>query len=137
LARAVREREPEVIGLNISEMFAFADGLTHNEYRNLASALGETCVSRIKEATRLAVGWLERRIEPELTVYPGIVELGNAIIAEAFSSRASRPPTMWSGGCARRCWIWAYRPGSSSLLISKPEEIPTVPWLFRAGIDGR
>ncbi|MGD8465858.1 MAG: M24 family metallopeptidase [Anaerolineae bacterium] len=91
LARVVRERDPEVIGLNISEMFAFADGLTHNEYRNIAAALGETYAGRIEEATRLAVGWLERRIEPELIVYPGIIELGHAIIAEAFSSRVIQP----------------------------------------------
>ena len=91
LARVVSERDPKVIGLNISEMFAFADGLTHNEYRNIAAALGETYAGRIEEATRLAVGWLERRIEPELIVYPGIVELGHAIIAEAFSSRVIQP----------------------------------------------
>jgi hypothetical protein len=91
LARVVQERDPRVIGLNISENFAFADGLSHNGYQNLAAALGETYLARIKGAERVAVGWLERRIEPELTVYRGIVELGHAIIAEAFSTRVIQP----------------------------------------------
>jgi hypothetical protein len=91
LARIVRERDPESIGLNVSETFAFADGLTHNEHTKLVAALGETYTGRVTGAERLAVGWLERRIGPELTVYPGIVEIGHAIIAEAFSTRTIQP----------------------------------------------
>ncbi len=91
LARVVRERDPQTIGLNISENSAFADGLTYNEYQNIAAALGEPYVSRFKGAERLTIGWLERRIEAELIVYPGIVEIGHAMIAEAFSSRTIQP----------------------------------------------
>ncbi|MFZ5916442.1 MAG: M24 family metallopeptidase [Chloroflexota bacterium] len=91
LARIVRERDPQSIGLDVSENFAFADGLTHNEYTNIAAALGEPYTARIKGAERLAVGWLERRIPPELTVYRGIVEIGHAIIAEAFSNLVVQP----------------------------------------------
>ena len=91
LARIVKERAPQVIGLNISETFAFGDGLTHAEYRNIAATLGEATMARIKGAERLAIGWLERRIEPEMIVYPGIVEIGHALIAEAFSSRVIQP----------------------------------------------
>jgi hypothetical protein len=91
LARLIEERDPHVIGLNVSETFAFADGLTHNEQANITTALGPTYAQRCQGAERLAVGWLERRIEPELVVYPGIVEIGHAIIAEAFSSRTIQP----------------------------------------------
>lgn len=91
LGRIVRERDPEVIGINVSDTFAFGDGLTHGEYTQLAVALGEEYMGRARGAERLSVGWLERRIQPELTVYPGIVEIGHAIIAEAFSSRTIQP----------------------------------------------
>ena len=91
LARVVKERDPDVIGLNVSQTFAFGDGLTHTEHENIVGALGEPYQARIQSAERLAVGWLERRIEPELLVYPGIVEIGHAIIAEAFSSRVVQP----------------------------------------------
>ena len=91
LGRIVQERDPKAIGINVSDTFAFGDGLTHNEYKNLVAALGEAYMARTRSAERLALGWLERRIQPELTVYPGIVEIGHAIIAEAFSSRTIQP----------------------------------------------
>ena len=91
LGRIVRERDPKVIGINVSSTFSFGDGLTHGEYNHLAAALGEEYARRMHGAERLAIGWLERRIRPELTVYPGIVEIGHALIAEAFSSRIIQP----------------------------------------------
>lgn len=91
LARIVRERDPARIGLNISPLFAFGDGLTHSEYERIAAALGADLLARVESAERLCVGWLERRIEAELTAYPGIVELGHALIAEAYSTRVIHP----------------------------------------------
>jgi hypothetical protein len=86
LARLVRERNPTKIGLNFSPTFAFGDGLSLHEYQLLAEALGGEWMNRTASAERLCVGWLERRIATELVVYPGIVAIGHAIIAEAFSS---------------------------------------------------
>jgi len=91
LIRLVEERDPEVIGLNVSDTYAFADGLTHSEYQNLIEALGDAYGPRTTSAERLAVGWLERRGKPELVVYPSIVGLGHTIIAEAFSNRVIQP----------------------------------------------
>ena len=91
LARVVRERDPGVIGINISDDFAFGDGLTYSEQTQLAAALGDSYMARTKGAERLCIGWLERRLEAELIVYPGLVEIGHAIIAEAFSSRVIQP----------------------------------------------
>jgi hypothetical protein len=91
LARVIRERNPRAIGINVGEEFAFGDGLSHNEYQWLASSLGESLMDRTTSAERLAVGWLERRVSPELAVYPSIVALGHQIIAEAFSRSVIRP----------------------------------------------
>jgi hypothetical protein len=91
LARLIGERDPKVIGINISKDYAHAAGLAHIEYVQMADALGEQYMSRTKNAERLAVGWLERRMPSEMLVYPGIVELGHAIIAEAFSTRVIQP----------------------------------------------
>jgi len=91
LARLVKERNPRAIGLNFSATFAFGDGLTHQEYLRLAAALGDEFMSRAHSAERLCVGWLERRIEPEITVYPSLMELDHAIIAEAFSTKVITP----------------------------------------------
>lgn len=97
LARVVQARDPQVIGINISPVFAFGDGLSHNEYELVMQALCEPYGGRVRSAERLSVGWLERRIEPELTVYPGLVEIGHAIIAEAFSSRVIQPGITTTG----------------------------------------
>ncbi len=91
LSRIINERNPGVVGLNFSDNFAFSDGLSHAEYQNIAAALGDNLMGRTRSAERVCVGWLERRIQPELTVYPGIVEIGHAIIAEAYSSRVIHP----------------------------------------------
>lgn len=90
LARIVRETRPKRIGINISETFAHADGLSHSQHGMLIKALGEyAALSR--SAEQLAVSWLETRIEEELDAYPGLIELSNTIIAEAFSRTVITP----------------------------------------------
>lgn len=91
LARIILERDPQTIGLNTSDDFAFGDGLSHNEYLQIAEALGPDLMARTQSAVRLCVGWLQHRIQPELDIYPGMVEIGHALIAEAFSSRVIHP----------------------------------------------
>ncbi len=91
LARLLREHDPQHIGLNMAVDFAFGDGLTHNEYEQLAVALGPDLMARTRSAERLAVGWLERRLPAEIEFYPRLAELGHRIIATAFSNRAVIP----------------------------------------------
>jgi len=91
LRKFVYERNPQSIGINVSQTFDVADGLTHGEYLQLASALGSNLMARVKGAERLAIGWLERRIQPEIDAYSNIVRLAHMIIQEAFSSCIIHP----------------------------------------------
>jgi len=91
LARLVKERDPAQIGINFSTNYAFSDGLSHQEYENLAAALGNDLMARTVSAEPVCVGWLETRIPAEMTVYPAVIEIGHAIIAQAFSSRVITP----------------------------------------------
>jgi hypothetical protein len=91
LGRLLREHDPQRIGLNIAADFAFGDGLSHNEYEQLASALGPELMERTCSAERLAVGWLERRLPAEIEFYPCLAEFGHRIIAAAFSNDAVIP----------------------------------------------
>ncbi len=91
LRRLVQERDPQSIGIDVAPEFAFGDGLSHNEYEWISGALGASLMDRTTSAERTAVGWLERRITPELAAYPGIVAMGHQIIAEAFSRKVIRP----------------------------------------------
>ncbi|MDQ7037526.1 MAG: M24 family metallopeptidase [Anaerolineae bacterium] len=86
IARIVKERDPQTIALNYSDTFAFGDGISHTHYQKLASALGTDTMKRVVSGERLAVGWLERRTLSEMIAYPALIEIGHAIIAEAFST---------------------------------------------------
>lgn len=91
LARIVRERDPERIGINTSRDFAFGDGLSHTEFQLVHEALGESYAARLVGAENLCVGWLERRSAEEITAYPRLVETGHQIIAQAFSTAVIHP----------------------------------------------
>ena len=86
----IDERAPETIGINVSETFALADGLTKTDYDALAEALGSHA-AKLKSADALAVGWLETRSQTEVELYPQIVGLAHDLIARAFSLEAITP----------------------------------------------
>lgn len=91
VAELVQERNPQKIGLNISNTFALADGLSHTEYEAFRAALPAQYQKRLVSAERLAVGWLETRTPSEMQVYPQIVRIAHKIIAEGFSEEVIQP----------------------------------------------
>ena len=91
LARIVQERDPDAIGINTSETFAFGDGLSHSEYRLIRHALGDLYASRLVSAERLCIGWLERRLPAEIRAYSRLAKMGHQIIAQAFSTQVIHP----------------------------------------------
>ena len=91
LAQVIKDRQPKRIGINESETFAFADGLTATLKERLMRVLGKEYGARLFSAERLAVGWLERRIPAELETYPHVVSIAHALIAQAFSRDVITP----------------------------------------------
>lgn len=91
LAALLAERDPERIGINVSEDFALADGLSHTEHELLRQALPDRLAARLVSAEALAVAWLETRSQPEMLVYPQICRIAHRIIAEGLSERAVQP----------------------------------------------
>ncbi len=91
LAEVIKERNPKVIGINESEMDNYGDGLTSSLKAGLVSAIGPEYAKRLQSAARVAVRVLERRTAEELEVYPQIVAIAHAIIAEAFSNQVITP----------------------------------------------
>ena len=91
LVRTVEERDPQSIGVNVSETFALADGLVHTEYAELMRRLSPTHAARVRSAEDLAIAWLETRSEPELALYPMIARLGHSILQEGLSERHIHP----------------------------------------------
>ncbi len=90
LARFIKEKDPEKIGINVSNTFAFGDGLTHGEYELMVEALGELR-GKLVSAETLCLRWLETRSKEELESYPMLCEITHAIIQEAFSSKVVTP----------------------------------------------
>ena len=91
LANVITERNPQRIGINVSTDWAVADGLTKALHQQLLDALPKDYASRLVSAEPLVVRWMEQRTKSELEIYPHIVSLARAVIAEAFSAKVITP----------------------------------------------
>ena len=91
LRKLVEERKPKVIGVNVSETWSHANGLSANERDNLFRALGPEWSKRVASAEKLAVGWLETKLPEEESDYRHVMRFAHAIIAEAFSNEVIVP----------------------------------------------
>lgn len=91
LRRVVASLSPERIGVNVSASSAFADGLSFSEHAWLMKALGEELAALTVSAEKIAIGWLEWRLEEEIEAAVIANEIAHAVIAEAFSSSVVKP----------------------------------------------
>ena len=87
----VEQRNPSVIGVNTSEAWNHADGLTANERDNLVKALGPKYAPRVKSAEMLAVGWLETKLPEETDAFRHVMRIAHQVIREAFSNQVVVP----------------------------------------------
>lgn len=91
LAELLVAKDPKRIGIDVSEHWPVADGLTAGLHQRLLAALPPEYAERLVSAEELVVRWVETRTAPELEVYPHVVALARGVIAEAFSSRVVVP----------------------------------------------
>ncbi len=91
LAEVVRQLKPRRIGINVSEHWAFGDGLSAGLRDQLLAALGPELSRRVVSAEDLCLRWLETRTALELQVYPQVVALARGVLAEAFSEKVITP----------------------------------------------
>lgn len=91
LADLIKALNPHKIGIDRSDSFGIADGLSSTEYDALNRALGSDLQQRLVSAEYLAIGWLETRIDEEMDHYQTLVKLGHALIARAFSNEVITP----------------------------------------------
>lgn len=104
LSEIIEERDPENIGINISETWQHADGMVVTDYEELKEGIGQKYVDRLVSAEKVAVGWLETRSKKEMTIYPHIVRIAHEIIAEGFSDKVIQP-----GVTTTDDLVWWYR----------------------------
>jgi Xaa-Pro aminopeptidase len=82
--RFVDQAAPRTIGVDVSAVFAQADGLSHTEHQLLVEALGPHA-EKLVSAEALAVGWLETRLPEEIAALHAMNRLAHEVIDEAYS----------------------------------------------------
>ena len=65
LKQVVEDRQPKVIGINRSTVFAFSDGLTSGEFEGMRDALGATWAATFKNAEALPLELIALRLPDE------------------------------------------------------------------------
>ncbi len=91
LVNIITTRNPQKIGINISEDFGHANGMDHINYLQLLKKLPPAFQKKVVSAEKLAVRWLETRTEREMQTYPQLVSVTHAIIEEGFSEKVITP----------------------------------------------
>ncbi|MBX2964339.1 MAG: M24 family metallopeptidase [Cyclobacteriaceae bacterium] len=104
LGKIIEERSPKKIGVNFSDHYGHADGLTYSHHQKLIKALPKKLQTNITSAEKLAVGWLETRTEREMIIYQQICRIAHDIIAEGFSEKVIHP-----GITTTEDVVWWYR----------------------------
>ncbi len=113
LVDLITQINPKKIALNKSENFALADGITATEYLAFTEKLGDKLRPRIVSAEKLAIAWLETRTQLEMELYPSIVEIGHAIIKEAYTSGFIKPGVTTTDDV-----VWWLRDKSRSIALT-------------------
>ncbi|MFQ5526093.1 MAG: M24 family metallopeptidase [Thermoanaerobaculia bacterium] len=91
LAAFVAERDPEVIGLNMSREIGAADGLSHTGYLEIAETLGESFASRLVSAEKLVSDFRSQRVASEIAAFAEAGEMSREIAERAFSNEVITP----------------------------------------------
>ena len=91
LAQLYAQHRPARIGLSIGGRRGVTRSLTHDSHAFLAEALGPEAVARFTSAADLIEEYLDTRLPDERPHYVAAVQLTDALVREALSSRVVRP----------------------------------------------
>ena len=104
LAEIIVERDPQKIGINFSDHWGLADGVSATDLREFKENLPVKYQQRIVSAEKLSIAWLETRTSLEMALYPEICRIAHEIIAEGFS-----PAVIEAGVTTTDDVVWWYR----------------------------
>jgi Xaa-Pro aminopeptidase len=91
LAEFLEDADPGTIGIDTSEVFALADGLSATERDALLAALPDPLSSRVVSAGEAAIGWLETRIPEEVELMAEGCAEAHALLRRALSPEVITP----------------------------------------------
>jgi Xaa-Pro aminopeptidase len=91
LKKVIEERQPRVIGINRSTVFAFSDGLSSGELAGMSAALGQSWTARFKDAEGLPLELIASRLPDEDAFYRRMQELVWSLTQTMFSGTVITP----------------------------------------------
>ncbi|HSC30011.1 MAG TPA: M24 family metallopeptidase [Vicinamibacterales bacterium] len=106
LKNVIEERNPKVIGIDRSTVFAFSDGLSSGELQGMNAALGETWTSRFRDAEDLPLELIAARLPEEEQFFRRMQELVWSLTQEMFSSKTIAPGKTRTSDLV---WWWRQR----------------------------
>jgi Xaa-Pro aminopeptidase len=93
VAELLAEADPARIGVNSSEVFPLADGLSATERAALVDRLPPALASRIVSAEAAAIGWLETRLPEERPMLAEACRISHGVLRRALSAEVITPGT--------------------------------------------
>lgn len=106
LEQVVAERDPRVIGINRSTVFAFSDGLTSGELQGMSAALDARWTARFRNAEALPLELIAFRLPEEEAFFEKMNALVWSLTQEMFSSKTIAPGTTKTSDLM---WWWRQR----------------------------
>jgi len=91
LKEVLEERNPKVIGIDVSRTHAFSDGLSAGELEGMSAMIGKKWTARFKRAEELPLQLIASRLPEEEVVFGKMTELVHSLIARMFSNEAITP----------------------------------------------
>jgi Xaa-Pro aminopeptidase len=91
LAQYLVDENPQRIGINRSEVFSLADGLSAAEYERFIEVLPVALRERVVPTDDLAIGWLETRTPDEMSHYPDVCRRAHGLLRRALSGEVITP----------------------------------------------
>jgi Xaa-Pro aminopeptidase len=108
----VEEKNPQVIGIDRSTVFAFSDGLSSGELAGMSAALGERWTSRFRDAEGLPLELIAARLPEEEAFFRRMQELVWSMTQTMFSSKAITPGKTRTSDLV---WWWRQRVNDQGL----------------------
>jgi Xaa-Pro aminopeptidase len=106
LKTVIEERNPRVIGIDRSTVFAFSDGLSSGELKGMSEALGSKWTSRFRDAEGLPLELLASRLPEEEEFFRRMQEVVWSLTQEMFSSKVITPGQTRTSDLV---WWWRQR----------------------------
>jgi hypothetical protein len=112
LKEVVEERNPKVIGIDRSTVFAFSDGLSSGELKGMTEALGSKWSSRFKDAERLPLDLIASRLPEEDEFFRKMSALVWQMTQTMFSDKVIAVGTTHASDLV---WWWRQRTNDQGL----------------------